>query len=278
MSTLTALATQVARGAITIADAGSRAREVTAGRITTVNGVASRVVSSMKKVEEELASLTNHMNTRPYTDVERWAGAFVMVHALLGNGNLENAAELARRIASTKPLPDGATELVVAAIDSVLSDAALPPALVDQLIARRRVLLGSGEPVSPGRASDVIVECFDREGWAYHLDREQSKILIEFFFPFGRTTLVCSVSPDDELTIFALEVVRVEEQQMRAMTTTLAGRFPGVRSERDEHRGTVTLYYALPGASGLTRHEVRKAVVHVNGAAEHLIMMARGTR
>lgn len=213
------------------------------------------------------------MSQQPYSVVERWAGGFLMFHVQLGLGSLQDASELLVRVASTSPVPEGAVSLVVAMIDALLPHAAhLPSATVDELIARRRTLLREEEPPSSDAAIDVIVECFDHEGWTYHVDRDQKKLMVGFLFPFGETRLVCSISPEDELTIFVLEVVQVEEDRMPAVAATLTACFGGVRFDRQEGPGTVTLYLTLPGASELSRSEVREAIVRVNGAAEHLIM------
>jgi hypothetical protein len=277
MTELKKLAERLARGGTTFEEAGRRAREVTAGQKRNVSGVPARVLLSMQELEKEFLALSTYLNELPYDKLERWAGAFVMVHAQMGLGNLQGAADLVRRVAATDPPSERAAELAVAMIDAVLvhSDL-LSSALVEQLMAARRARSAPPEtPADPATAFDVVLRCLDREGWQYVADREALKVMIQFSFPFGETRLVCSVSDDAHLTVFALEVLRVAANDMPEIERSLASRFAGVRAERDGALGWVTLFFTLPAADRLGPREVRRAVVQVNGAAEYLIMTYR---
>lgn len=192
MSVLVRTAEELACGKITIEEGGRRAREATGSRTTTIAGVPTRVIPSTRDVEQEFAALAAYLNQHDYTKLERWTGAYVLVQAYLGLGDLGTAADLVRRVAVTRPLPDGAQRLVSAMIDAVLADAGTAsPALIEHLLALRRGLAGSGRS-DAGRVIETITGCFDREGWQYYADRDAHKILIQFSFPYGETRLVCS--------------------------------------------------------------------------------------
>lgn len=276
MNSLTDLAEQLTCNTTTTTKAGQLALEVTAGCRRTISGVESHVIPSIGDVERELASLSAYLQAHDYSDIRRWAGAYVMVQATLGLGDKERAADLVRRVAATKSIPEGAETYVVAMIDAVLPHAGkLPTATVDLLISARRAIAQPVDAADADGAIDTIVACFETEGWEFFLDRAARKLMIEFHFPFGQTRLVCDVADHDELTIYALDVVPASRIDLPTLQLGMANNFAGVRAHVEDQHESVTLIYTLQGASGLTTNEVRNAIVHVNGAAEHLIMTTR---
>ena len=95
MTELKMLAEQLAHGRTTIEEAGRRAREVTSGQMRNVNWVPTRVLCSTQELHEEFRALSTYLDELTYDKLERWAGAFVMLHAQLGLGDLRAAADLA---------------------------------------------------------------------------------------------------------------------------------------------------------------------------------------
>lgn len=276
MSTLTDLAERLTCNTTTTTEAGQLALEVTAGSRRTISGVESHVIPSMGDVERELAALSEYLQAHDYSDIRRWAGAYVMVQATLGLGDNEGAADLVRRVAATKSMPEGAETYVVAMIDAVLAHTGkLPTATVDLLMSARRAIAQPVDVTDADSVIDTIVACFEKEGWEYFLDPAARKLLIEFHFPFGQTRLVCDAKGHDELTIVALNVVPASGVDLPNLQLGLANDFAGVRAHVEDKHDSVMLFYSLQAASRLTINEIRNAIVHVNGAAEHLIMTMR---
>lgn len=118
MRTLCLLADQLVDKAATIEEAWRTTTETITGRLVLIAGMRHRVLPSTRQVEDELRELRSYISSRSIEDSHRWAGALIMVFAMLALGASASARELVKEACeSTGAIwPVAAREFVAAMI------------------------------------------------------------------------------------------------------------------------------------------------------------------
>lgn len=283
MSVLAELADDLAAGTIEIAEARARARAAVSPQRRLVRGVPSKVRLPTSHVEGLFTALTAYLNKHSIMDVRRWTATLVFMEARLGvcEGNMEcegqvivqHAALIERVVSITGGrCQPSSVPFAEAIVDCVLRHPATKDPTIQARLLRTKAGFSACATGADGAGAlfAVVEECFRREGWTYHSDPSAQRVLIRFDFPFGTTTLVCSGGPL-QLTIVAVEVVHLDPGDATRERDWFAAKFPDI--DFCEEEGTVSLQFEvdLRGKDVATKL-VRDAVVHINGAAEALIM------